>query len=153
MGRKLSLAPRQCQPGPAPSATGARVVQEVLLRVWRKAAQFEPSRGKAEAWLYTIARNTMTSAGRRPAPTVDPADPTFVRDDPLPDAAFDAAERVRRLRRALDQLPEEQAVVLRRSYYEGQTLQAIADDSGVPLGTVKSRVRLAMQRLRKALDE
>jgi RNA polymerase sigma-70 factor, ECF subfamily len=132
------------------------LVQEVMLRVWRSAEQFDPSRASAATWIFAIARNARIDHLRRPSSIQrpDPLDPAWV-DAHAPDAERElaASQRARHVRAALRDLPPEQAQVLEAAYFDQKTLAAIASEWGLALGTVKSRVRLAFQRLRGALDE
>ena len=129
--------------------------QEVMLTVWRKAALFDPARGAGEAWIFTIARNAWIDAARRGRGA------QMVQFDPLADGAVPAvadvgmlaAEDSRRVRAALDALSREQLEVLRMSVFDGEPHSAIAARLNLPLGTVKSRLRLAMRRLRELLGE
>ncbi len=137
-------------------ATAAEEVsQEVLMTVWRRAATYDPAQAAASTWIYTIARNRVIDRWRRQRHIeVDPADPAFLpatTDDA--DDRIDANRRAERLRAALGELPSEQAEVLRVSYFEGKSQTAVADQLDVPLGTVKSRTRLALARLRTVLQE
>jgi len=120
--------------------------QEVMLLVWRKAEHFDPARGAAATWLFTLTRNVLVDrvrAERRPVPDPEPAGETVTTDERL---AF--AQDGRRLESAIAQLPQEQAEVVRGAYFEGLSLSEIAARSKLPLGTVKTRARLALQRLR-----
>ena len=131
------------------------LVQETMLRVWRKARQFEPASGSASSWVFVIARNLRVDRMRRErSPLPEAADPSGEPDaDPGGEAALIGAERRERLREALRALPEEQARILRLSYFEDRPHAEIAQELGVPLGTVKSRARLAVARLRALLDD
>jgi RNA polymerase sigma-70 factor, ECF subfamily len=132
------------------------LVQEAMLRVWRSAGQFDAGRGSATTWVFTIARNVRIDHQRRPATrnAADALDPSTA-DPAAPRADEVLADRRRALevRAALDQLPPEQSQVLEAAYFEHKTLQTIASEWGLALGTVKSRVRLAFQRLRTTLGE
>ncbi len=133
-----------------PPDRAEEVAQEVMLRVWHSAERYDPTRASPATWIFTIARNARIDAQRRAAhATPDPADPVWV---PSPEEAPDAAAARRanadRMRLALDELPPNQLDVLHRAYLQGQTLTEVAEALSVPLGTVKSRVRLAMERLR-----
>jgi RNA polymerase sigma-70 factor, ECF subfamily len=135
-------------------ATAEEQAQEVLLIVWHKAAQFDPARATAAAWIFTIARNLRIDAARR-AQRVPPApDPV---DEPAPepsaDAILAAEDRGSRVRAALAALPAEQADVVRLAFFDDRPHAAIERALGIPLGTVKSRLRLAMSRLRGLLDD
>ena len=136
------------------AATGAadELTQEVMLIVWRKARLYDASRGSVAAWLYTISRNslfhTIRSERRRQA---DPAlELSFPEAAPPPtsEQALLAAEQGRALSASLAQLPPEQREILEGAYWRGQTLQECAEERQLPLGTVKTRVRLALERLR-----
>ena len=130
------------------------LVQEVMLLVWRKAASFDPARASLNAWLFTIARNKRVELHRRARwPEDGREDPARI---PGPDATpftlASAAESERALRAALRELPAEQAETLAAAYFRGQSMQSISEATGAPVGTVKSRIRLAIARLREALD-
>jgi len=130
------------------------LAQEVMILLWRKAASFDPRRASASTWIFTIARNKRIDRFRREKrPEYDPDDPLLVTVEKAGgDSAVAAGQRESRLREALNALPEQQSTILQRAYFEGLSLREIADQEGVPLGTVKSRVRLAMGRLRGQLD-
>jgi RNA polymerase sigma-70 factor (ECF subfamily) len=117
--------------------------------------QFDPARGSASAWIYAIARNLRVDRLRQDqrakalalyetAETAEAEDP----DEPL-----SAAERERRVRAAMRELPGEQAEVVKLSFFEGRAHGDIARLLRLPLGTVKSRLRLAMARLRNCLGD
>ena len=129
------------------------LVQEVMLMVWRRADSFDPVRSAASTWIFTIARNKRIDAVRRDRrPEFDPDDPALVSDQaPAADRSIEAAQETARLRDAILKLPAEQAELLRLAYFEDQPHTMIAQQSGLPLGTVKSRLRLAMTRLRREL--
>jgi RNA polymerase sigma-70 factor (ECF subfamily) len=131
------------------------LAQETLLTVWRKAAYFDPARASASTWIFTIARNLRIDALRRQRHPEDLLDePELVPPEEVrPDEALSAAEREQRLRRALKTLPREQAEVVQLSFFHDKAHAEISRDLGVPLGTVKSRLRLAMVRLRAQLEE
>lgn len=129
------------------------LMQETMAAVWNKAGQFDPARGNVSAWIYTIARNIRIDAFRRRRPAFDVNDPAFVPDDVAgADQDFQQMQEAQLLRGAMATLPEEQVDVLRRAFFEEASHSAIARDLGVPLGTVKSRIRLAFAKLRSALD-
>jgi RNA polymerase sigma-70 factor (ECF subfamily) len=135
----------------APASTAEEIVQEVMLLVWRKADQFDASRGSASAWIFTLARNAFIDRVRREnRPMVDPADPLLTGADESPgaDALVLGAEVQRQLSNAVRELPPEQRQVVHRSYFEGQSLAQISAADGLPVGTVKTRARLALSRLR-----
>jgi RNA polymerase sigma-70 factor (ECF subfamily) len=139
----------------ASADTGEDIAQETLLTIWRKAAYFDPQRASVSAWVFTIARNIRIDRLRHDKraklstlyETLDAEEPE------LPDATLNAAERAERVRAALGQIPEEQVRVLQLSFFEGRAHGDIAAKLDLPLGTVKSRLRLGMSRLRHLLGD
>ncbi len=130
------------------------LAQETLLTVWRKAALYDPARAGAAAWIFAIARNLRIDAARHarlPLPEPDPADTPEA--PPGADALVAAAERARRVLAALDSLPREQAEVVRLAFFDDRPHAQIEQALGIPLGTVKSRLRLAMARLRTLVGD
>jgi RNA polymerase sigma factor (sigma-70 family) len=134
------------------------LAQETLIALWRKAALFDPRQASAATWVFTIARNLRIDHFRRRAaaggaPAGDDFDPDSLADDaPSPEEQVHGARMAVVLRQALARLPAEQAQVLRLSYYDDQPHARIAHQLGIPLGTVKSRMRLAVAHLRRLLD-
>ncbi len=139
--------------GAAPGASD-ELTQEVMLAVWRKAALYDPARGSVAAWLYTISRNFLFSQLRteRRRPAGEPGEDADAFPEPSPAPTSEqtllSAEEHRSLAASLVELPPEQRAVLQGAYWRGQTLQECAAEQQVPLGTVKTRVRLALERLR-----
>lgn len=137
------------------SASAEELVQEVMLLVWRRAETYDPIHASAGTWVFTIARNKRIDALRREQrPEIDPDDPALV---PAPEEAADRRIEVKesniRLRAALKDLPPEQADLLRMAYFEDKPHSVISAEHGIPLGTVKSRLRLAMERLRRSMRD
>jgi RNA polymerase sigma-70 factor (ECF subfamily) len=130
------------------------IAQETMLALWRKAAGFDPTRASAEAWIFAIARNLRIDAVRR-ARFVENGEPPREHASPEPgsDILIGAAQYAARLRVALTSLPPEQAEVVRLSFFDDRPHAEIEDALGIPLGTVKSRLRLAMAKLRALLDD
>lgn len=131
------------------------VAQEVMVTVWRKAASFDPARAGASTWIYTIARNRRIDFFRKETrPEPDPTDPAF-QPEPEADPArkVAASERDAIVRAALDALNEDQREVVRLAFFAGLSHGEIAERLGAPLGTVKSRLRLAFVRLRGELGD
>jgi RNA polymerase sigma factor (sigma-70 family) len=140
--------------GGASEAEIEDVVQEAMLKVWRRADQFDATRGGASTWIFTIARNERINLLRREIrPELDPNDPALV---PAPERPADdqVAERqdAERLRQALTTLPVDQAEILHLAFFGDLSHSAIAERLSLPLGTVKSRIRLAVGRLRDYLE-
>ena len=139
-----------CETGQAEELT-----QETMVMVWRRAAMFDRRRASASTWLFTIARNKRIDLLRRERrPEIDPTDPALV-PDPAPSAEEPLLLRQRagRLAAALAELPHEQAELIRLAYFDEHSQSAIAEARRLPLGTVKSRLRLALSRLRRSLEE
>jgi RNA polymerase sigma factor (sigma-70 family) len=136
------------------SSLAEDVAQQTFERVWRRASTFDPERGDVRAWLTTVTRNMAVDALRvaRPEP-LDPADLIRLLGPPErePEAVSMRNEARDQLRRALRQLSPEQARALVMAGVYRMTAQEIAEREGIPLGTAKSRIRSAMQRLRALL--
>jgi RNA polymerase sigma-70 factor (ECF subfamily) len=132
------------------------LVQEAMLNIWRKAPSFDPVKAGASTWIYTIARNLGIDRRRRDGrgttwrelTTFEEIDP-----DPSVEARMIIVESESRVRDALKTLPDEQAAVIRMTFYGEDPQAEIAKTLGIPLGTVKSRVRLALARLRKTMED
>jgi RNA polymerase sigma factor (sigma-70 family) len=131
------------------------LMQETMLSIWRKAGQYDRSRGPASAWIFTIARNVWIDAWRKQRrPAIDPDDPALAAE-PEPDAVhrIELKQSHDALHKALQRLPKEQVELIRLSFFEEASHSTIAKNLGLPIGTVKSRIRLAFGRLRAALEE
>lgn len=129
------------------------LAQEAMLVVWRKAATFDPARASAATWIFTIARNLRIDMSRREGKPALSEEFLDLADEPGPGEAAIAVERETRVRAALTQLSGDQAEVIRLSFFEDRPHAEIADALSIPLGTVKSRIRLAMNRLRALVGE
>lgn len=129
------------------------LAQETMLMVWRKAALFDPDRAQASTWIFTIARNLRIDMKRRER------DPQALQEfferpgEPTPSDHLMSSQREALVRSAMRTLPREQAEAIRLSFFEDRPHSEIAAMLGVPLGTVKSRVRLAMARLRGLVED
>jgi len=141
--------------GGADSESAQEVAQEALVMVWRKAASFDRNRASAAAWIYTIARNKRIDVLRQSARPIDPDDWLVVYAPEIenPDKSILAGQTYTRLRKLLGSLSANQSVVIKKAFFEDKTHMAIAEELGLPLGTVKSHIRLALRRLRDALEE
>lgn len=141
-------------------ALAEELAQETMVAVWRKAASFKAGHASVSTWIFTIARNLRISHFRR-LPQSDSVDEPGVWGlDEHPADTVDAPEermlieqRERGVRQALAALPSAQAQILRLSFFDEQAHASIAQELGIPLGTVKSRIRLAVHQLRRALDD
>ncbi len=132
------------------------VLQDLFLQLWRNAAHFDSSRGSLPAWLMVIGRNRAISRlrGRRDREVLEEEEGdfagTFASRQNIEDEAA-RAQMARTVKAALEKLPEEQRHAVELAYFEGMTQTEIAARTGAPLGTVKTRVRTAMQTLRQIL--
>jgi RNA polymerase sigma-70 factor (ECF subfamily) len=122
------------------------VVQEVFVQVWRHASRFDPARGTPEAWLCTIARTRALDRLRRRVSRREDGEAAIPGLSEQPQREEGLA-----VRKALDGLSEDQRRALELAYYEGLTQSEIARTLGEPLGTIKTRIRTAMLRLRETL--
>lgn len=136
----------------SPVAAAEELTQEVMLTVWRKADQYDPAKAGALTWLFVIARNRRIDSLRRERADVLYEEPPEQPDEDAlaPDEYVIGAEREARVRAAIGDLPPDQQEVVRRSFFEDEPHAAIAESLGLPLGTVKSRLRLAIAKLRGA---
>jgi len=130
------------------------LVQEVMVRIWRNASSYNPQVASASTWIFTIARNQRIDMLRRLSrqsaeikleveelwqiPSEE--DPTIL--------SIQSHSREEYIRQSLAKLPEEQMIALRKVYYEGKTHEQVAEELQIPLGTIKGRIRLALQKLR-----
>lgn len=142
--------------GGADAEAAQEVAQEALIMVWRKAASFDRTRASATTWLYTIARNKRIDLLRRNnRPAIDAEDwlTVFAPEDEDADKSVLAGQTYTRVKELLSGLSADQLVVIEKAFFEDKTHTAIAEELKLPLGTVKSRIRLALGRLRDALEK
>jgi RNA polymerase sigma-70 factor (ECF subfamily) len=135
----------------ADSTLAEECAQETMAALWHKAHLFDPARASVATWIFTIARNRRIDAlrrARRPEPEALSWGP-----EPEPDQADALAlqQESEQLGAALDALPEKQRVLIEKAYFGDLTHSEIAAETGLPLGTIKSRIRLALDRLRHAM--
>ena len=136
----------------ADATTAEECAQDVMATLWQKAHLFDPARASVATWVFTIARNRRIDAlrkARRPEPEELPWGP-----EPEPDQAevMEAQQDTERLGTALAQLPEKQRALIERAFYGDLSHSEIAAETGLPLGTIKSRIRLALERLRQQMS-
>jgi RNA polymerase sigma-70 factor, ECF subfamily len=131
------------------------LAQEVMLVVWRKAASYDSAKAGVGTWIFTIARNLRIDSLRRERrPTIDITDPLMAPEPaPLQDTQIEIERQEQHVRAALKTLPEDQAKVITMAFYDGKSHGEIAAELAIPLGTVKSRLRLAFRRVRGQLGE
>lgn len=138
-----------------PANAAEELAQETMLAVWRKASYFDPGRAGAATWIFTIARNLRIDLLRRERHRAarDPEAGEEPVDEASGESVLMTAEREARVRAALAALSDEQAAIVRLSFFQEKPHSAIAQELGIPLGTAKSRVRLALARLRVLLED
>ncbi|WP_273508368.1 sigma-70 family RNA polymerase sigma factor [Planktotalea frisia] len=135
----------------ADASLAEECTQEVMATLWRKAHMFDPSRASASTWIYTIARNRKIDAlrkQRRPEPEDLPWGPEA---EPEQADAIGLKQETEQLAVAIKELPEKQRSLIEQAYYGDLSHSEIAEITGLPLGTIKSRIRLALERLRHAM--
>ena len=142
----------------ASEASAEELAQETMLTVWRKAALFDPASAGAAGWIFTIARNLRIDYHRREqrGGMIESSDVDIefqIDDSPQPDSILATLQSDERVRSALTKLSDDQMRVVELSFFEEKAHAEIAQILGIPLGTVKSRLRLAMTRLRNLLSE
>jgi len=135
----------------ADAAMADECTQEVMATLWQKAHLFDPARASAATWIFTIARNRKIDALRK-ARRPEPEDVIWGPDE-SPDQAEILAlqQESEKLAEAMAALPEKQRALIEKAYFGDLSHSEIAEQTGLPLGTIKSRIRLALDRLRHAM--
>ena len=142
--------------GGADAEAAQEVAQEAMILVWRKAASFDRTRASAATWIYTIARNKRIDMVRRAGrPAIEAADrlAVFAPEEDRPEKSVLAGQTYTRVKELLSGLSADQLIVIQKAFFEDKTHTVIAEELRLPLGTVKSRIRLALARLREALEK
>lgn len=135
------------------AAQAEELTQEVMVAVWRKAATFDRTQASVATWIFRIARNRRIDLFRRERLALDAHDPALQpTPEAGPDGAAEAVEREARVRRAVAELSPDQRDLVREAFYEELSHSQIAEKTGLPLGTIKSRLRLAFAKLKLRLD-
>lgn len=136
-------------------ALAEEITQDVLITLWHKAHLFDREKSSVGTWLFRIARNRRIDYIRRDkSGRLDPDDPTlFPKTVEIEETGLDGIQRDQIVREAISQLPEEQRQLIRLSFFEDKAHSLISEELAIPLGTVKSRIRLAFNRLRKTLSD
>jgi RNA polymerase sigma factor (sigma-70 family) len=137
----------------AEPALAEDLTQEVMLVLWQRAGLYDPTRATASTWIFTIARNRfIDTVRRRPSELEADVYSIGVPADNDTERGFYLTQLERHLRRAVASLPSEQSQLIEHGYFRDKSQSALADQFDLPLGTVKSRQRLALGRLRQHLD-
>ncbi|MEL6825999.1 MAG: sigma-70 family RNA polymerase sigma factor [Pseudomonadota bacterium] len=136
------------------ASSAEEIMQEVMLNIWRKAEQYDRRQASVSTWIFRIARNRRIDSLRRTnKPELDAEDPMLQPAEiEQPDITVNRAQLEVKVREVIETLPGEQLVLLKAAFYEGLSHSEIAKSFGLPLGTVKSRIRLAFMRLRGSLE-
>ena len=133
------------------------VIQDAMIKVWRKAKMYDPSKAKASTWIFTIARNRRIDLLRKGKRSEYLSDANIIEETQSDDEQLSVedfyvqTEEAQILKSKIDELPDEQMKLLEMAFYEDKTHQEIAEETQIPLGTVKSRIRLALGKLRKKI--
>lgn len=128
------------------------LAQDALLNVWRKAEMFDPAKATASTWIYSIARNLRIDLARKAKRVKALPEDLWLSENEKPaDDMMADAQSAKSIGYLLNTLPEEQKTILRLSFYEDMSHGDIAKTLSIPLGTVKSRMRLAMSRMRAGI--
>ena len=140
--------------GLAPFAA-ADIAQDVMETIWCKAGQFDQSKSAASTWVFSVAQNRRVDIHRRTREHIfDNADLSLIPDDSADnETTLDAAQRERQVHTALDALPLDQFKMVQLAFFEGLSHSTIAARTKIPVGTVKSRLRLAFSRMRRLLTD
>lgn len=136
-------------------AGAEEIAQDVMVTVWRKAALFDRKQASVSTWIFRIARNRRIDVFRRTRkPALDPEEPMVLPSGiAAPEAGVEAMDVENQVRRAMADLPEEQLKMIQLAFYEGLSHREIAEKLDVPLGTVKSRIRLAFAKMKGRLED
>ncbi len=139
----------------ADNSAAEEITQDAMVSIWRNAAQFDPSRAAASTWIFAIARNLTIDRFRKSRrPEFDPDDPALVPDEQeTPDRAVERANAEQGLRKVMETLSVNERNVLTLSFFDNLSHSDIAARLQIPIGTVKSRIRLAFAKIRSALDD
>ncbi|MES2822993.1 MAG: sigma-70 family RNA polymerase sigma factor [Pseudomonadota bacterium] len=141
-----------------PADAADEIVQEVLFKVWQKAPSYDATKAAASTWIYTVMRNCRIDVMRRNRRTISDSGVIEIEDiwdEAADDQAYiylQQASNETLIQNALLQLPAEQRLVLSQVYMQGKTHQQISAETGLPLGTVKSRVRIGLKKMQLLMD-
>lgn len=136
-----------------PPEQADELAQEALLTVWDKSASYNSEKAAASTWIFTVARNKRIDQLRKTSrPEPHPDDPFFIADNTSPEHDYDLEQEQEIVSQAIKHLPQDQAKLIHMNFFEDKSHGAIAKEMDIPLGTVKSRIRLAMNKLRDTIQ-
>jgi RNA polymerase sigma factor (sigma-70 family) len=144
--------------GSFPADAADEIVQEVLFKVWQKAPSYDATKAAASTWIYTVMRNCRIDVMRRNRRTISDSGVIEIEDiwdEAADDQAYTYLQQANNetlIQNAFLQLPAEQRLVLNQVYMQGKTHQQISTETGLPLGTVKSRVRIGLKKMQLLMD-
>lgn len=143
---------------PGSNILASEVAQDVMLKVWRKAHTYKPETASVSTWIFTLARNARIDYLRKHSRHQSDIVPDFIYDeledeDPGPFQSAQQRRNEERVHSVMAELPDDQREVLEKVYMEGKTHVEVAEELRLPLGTVKSRVRLALKKLAVGLKQ
>ncbi len=152
------MAPRikaYCLKRGASPAEAEETAQETMIQVWRRAGQYDSARAAATTWIFTIARNKRIDLFRKEQhPEVTADDLVQSMSDPVDaESWMEQSQTGEALAQKIRSLSPDQAEVIHKAFFEDKTHQVISEELDVPLGTVKSRIRLALAKLRSSMTE
>ncbi|MHA7871732.1 MAG: sigma-70 family RNA polymerase sigma factor [Hyphococcus sp.] len=140
--------------GGASAEEAEDLAQDAMVKVLNKAKLFDPQKASVSTWIFTIARNARIDAIRKASRgALDPDEPALMPEEsPRADDLCELKDQKARIMKAVSGLPPEQLEVMRLHFYEDEPHSVIAERLGLPLGTVKSRLRLAFEKVRREID-
>jgi len=136
------------------SESADELAQETMLTIWHKSGNYDPKQSAASTWIFTIARNKridlLRKIGRNHITSFDDTHEATIQDEaPSPHEITANTEEQNKLSAAIKKLPEDQLSLIKKSFFEFKSHATISQETGIPLGTVKSRIRLALEKLRQ----
>ncbi len=131
------------------------ILQETMLKVWRKASMFDRNKSAANTWIYSVAKNARIDRIRKETkPKPDPDDPSFIPDPPeTGEQSISRSQDSEIIRKAMKILSVDQVQIIKMSFFEDKSHAEISEELGLALGTVKSRIRLAFGKIRNEVEK